>query len=177
MRLRPYLANRSLMASISKSWVVWSFWTARSLNCLAASGRTWAAINCLPSLPGLVCGIARLGVWPSAQKTVCSVAAAAWAGVTLSIWNVRGVRFFMATLSAFASFGVCGQVSLQVCLFFDPSEEVLDFAGGFAMRIELLGGAAVVDGVGVGHEMMQDGFGNDNAGGGEGSPCFLPTFP
>ena len=54
MRLSPFLANRSLIASTSKSCVVLSCCTASSLNCLAASGITWAAMNCRPSLPVLV---------------------------------------------------------------------------------------------------------------------------
>ena len=46
MRLRPYLANRSLIASTRRAWVVRSCWIAINLNFFAASGTTWAAINC-----------------------------------------------------------------------------------------------------------------------------------
>jgi hypothetical protein len=47
------------------------FCTASSLNCLAASGSTWAAMNWRPSLPVFVSSFARLRVFAFAGKRLC----------------------------------------------------------------------------------------------------------
>src|SRR5262249_44372839 len=108
MRLRPYLANRSLMASTRRAWVVRSCWTASNLNCFAASGTTCAAINCRPCLLLLLAVV--LGV--AASCTAVGTREPLFSGV-----KVNGLRLLIGVSSTFTRFGVCAFECLHVCTF------------------------------------------------------------
>src|SRR5262249_44004717 len=105
IRLKPYFAKRSLMASTNRAWVVRSSCTASSLNCFAASGTTCAAINCRPCLP--LPFIAVLG----AATSVGDAAAIGALMPCFSGLKVNGLRlliaFYLLRACSFASFCVC----------------------------------------------------------------------
>src|SRR5215831_13758075 len=108
MRLRPYLANRSLMASTRSAWVVRSCWTASNLNCFAASGTTCAAINCRPCRLLLLTVL--LGVATSC--TAAGTREPVFSGV-----NVNGLRLLIDVSSAFARLYICTFACSYICAF------------------------------------------------------------
>src|SRR5438105_4894606 len=118
MRLRPYFANRSLIASTRRAWVVRPCCTASNLNCFAASGTTCAAINWCPCLPfpfttALVAADPSRGTAAGGALTSCC-----------SELNVKGVRLLISV----CLIHVFVFVYLLVCVFatavFSPTKRI-----------------------------------------------------
>src|SRR5713226_903129 len=131
MRLRPYLANRSLMASTRRAWVVRSCWTASNLNCFAASGRTCAAINCRPCL--LLPLTVVLGA--TASCTAAGTREPLFSGV-----NVNGVRLLIDVSSTFTRLHVYAFGCLQRQGLRQPPEKRAHLGGSTALGIVFLRG-------------------------------------
>src|SRR5712691_4036659 len=153
MRLRPYLAKRSLIASTKRACVVRSCWTASNLNCFAASGTTCAAINCRPCLP-----LPRTVVLGAAVScTAAGVREPLFSGV-----NVNGVRLLIDVSSTFTRLDVCTFTRLHVyafgCLqiqdFRQPSEERIHLGSCTALGIVFLRGTAVIHCMGERDQVM-----------------------
>src|SRR5262245_55187988 len=143
MRLRPYLANRSFMASTRRAWVVRSCWTASNLNCFAASGTTCAAINCRPCLLlplAVVLGVA-----------ISCTAAGAWEPLFSGV-NVSGLRLLIDVSSMFTRLGVCTFGCFYIYAFGclqrqglrQPLEERSHLGGSTTLRLVFLRGPAVI---------------------------------
>src|SRR5215831_17766659 len=144
MRLRPYLANRSLMASTRSAWVVRSCWTASNLNCFAASGTTCAAINCRP------CRLLPLTVVLGAVVSCPPVSVRnplLFSGV-----NVNGVRLFIDVSRMFTRLDVCTFTHFFICVFGclqrqgfrQPPEERPHLGGSTALGIIFLRSTAII---------------------------------